>query len=174
MKQFLSLEKTFFILTLIFIFAGCGYKPNAHFTKEVVGDKISTSVIISEEDPENTVVIKDAVDSAVIEVFKASLVEKELSDTHLILKIGKPKYTPIVFDEKGYVIGYRMKITLNITKESDKKIKNYQSIGYHDFSIERNAVISDQQRYEAINFASQRAIKAFIAQVSAEGARAKK
>jgi hypothetical protein len=37
-----------------------------------------------------------------------------------------------------------------------------------------NAVVTDQQRFDAIKLASQKAVKSFIAQVAADGARAKK
>lgn len=168
------MKKLFTLLLFLLILSGCGYKPNAKFSREVIGEKISSNVVISQEDPENSVIIKDAIDSAVIEVFKASLVSKEHSDTHLIISSSKPKYTPIVYDEHGFVVGYRMKFNLNIQRDTKGKgVKNYTTHGQYDFSIEPKSIITDQQRYESINIAAQRAIRAFLAQVSAEGARAK-
>lgn len=152
----------------------CGYKPSAKFSRDTMGEKISTSVVISAEDPENTVIIKDAVDRAIIEVFQASLVSKTLSDTHLILTMGTPSSTPIVYDENGFIIGYRMKISLSITSLHNGITKTYSASGHYDFSVEPNAIVTDQERFEAIDFSSQRAIRSFIAQVSAEGARAEK
>lgn len=166
--------KFFFTLVLVvFIFSGCGYRPASKFAREVVGEKISTSVVISQEDPQNTVIIKDAVDKAIVEVFRASLVSKEFSDTHLTMNISKPSYSPIVYDEHGYVTAYRMSIALNIKRESkkDNSIKTYSTRGSYDFNIQANSIVSDQQRFEAINVASQRAINAFVAKVSADGAR---
>ncbi len=153
--------------------SGCGYKSSAKFSREVMGERISTSVIISSEDPQNTVIIKDAVDRAVIEVFQASLVSKANSQTHLLLKMGTPSYAPIVYDENGYVIGYRMSVLLNIIKHTNGTLKSYNTRGFHDFSVAPNAIVTDQDRFEAIGFAAQRAIKSFVAQVSAEGARLK-
>lgn len=170
--------KTFFIALMAFIvfitLSGCGYTPSAKFARDTLGEKISTSVIISAQDPQNTVVIKDALDKAIIEVFHASLVSKDRSDSHLVIKMATPSYTPIIYDENGFVTGYKMSVFLNITKQSKDSSKTYNTRGFHDFAVAPNALVTDQDRFKAISFAAQRAIKAFIAQVSADGARAKK
>ncbi|MCW8895921.1 MAG: hypothetical protein OQK48_09835 [Sulfurimonas sp.] len=172
------MKRLFYKFILLFLvvvtITACGYKPSAKFARASMGEKISTSVVISAVDPENTVIIKDAVDRAIIEVFQASLVAKSESDTHLILKMGNPSYSPIVYDENGFVIGYRMSVSLNITSVHNGESKNYSARGNHDFSVAPNAIVTDQERFEAIGFSTQRAIKSFIAQVSAEGARTNK
>ena len=174
MRRFFHLNTSALLLSLIFFLGGCGYAPNAKFSRDVMGEKISTSVVISAEDPQNTVVIKDAVDKAVIEVFQASLTTKEASDSHLVIQMNKPIYTPVVYDENGYITGYRMSVVLHIVRNSKGASKKYQTQGFHDFSVAPNAIVTDQDRFNAIGFAAQRAIRAFVAQVSAEGARAKK
>ena len=166
--------KIFLSILIILGFASCGYKPSAKFSRDVVGEKISTSIIISAMDPENTVIVKDAVDEAIIIIFHASLTDKATSDTHLILRIAEPSYTPIVYDENGFIIGYRMLIRLTITRFHSGLSKNYETSGIYDFAVAPNAVVTDQERFEAIRFSSEKAIRAFIAQVSAEGARAAK
>jgi len=169
--------KTMKIIVLFFILLnliGCGYKPSAKFARQTLGDKISTSVIISAMDPENTVIMKDAVDSSIIRVFQASLVSSAKSDTHLVLSMGSPSYTPVIYDSNGYVTGYRMTIRLTILKSNSGVKKSYSARGNYDFEIAPNAVISDQQRFEAIGFSVEKAIRSFVAQVSAEGARSNK
>lgn len=162
----------FIILVFIMLLvSGCGYKPSAKYSRAVVGDKISTSVFISGVDPENTVIIKDAIDVAVIEVFHASLVNKEESTSHLNLKLGQLKYTPIQYDAQGFVVSYRTKVNLTIQRTTKAKVKEYRVLGTYDFSITANAVITDKQRFEAIKFSSVKAIKSFLAQLSAEGSR---
>lgn len=159
------------IALIVLLFSACGYTPSAKFSRQILGETISTSVLISGIDPENTVIIKDAVDIAILEVFHASLVHKEMSSTHLKLKLGKLIYTPIEYDAQGFIIGYRTTVTLLINRQTKDKSKNYKVYGTYDFKITANAVITDKQRFDAINFSSQKAIKAFVAQVSAEGAR---
>ena len=156
------------------LFSACGYKPSAKFSRQVVGQKISTSVVISSVDPENTVIIKDAVDAAVIEVFHASLTTRELSQTHLELRLTNPSYTPIQYDADGFIVAYRTTVSLNIKRTTDKITKNYIVRGTYDFSIMPNAIITDKDRFDAIRESSAKAIKSFVAQVSAEGAREEK
>ncbi|MBL0708285.1 MAG: hypothetical protein JJW00_04490 [Sulfurimonas sp.] len=161
-----------FLIAMIFI--SCGYKPSSKLSREVMGEKISTNIIISAQDPENTVIIKDAVDTAIIEVFHSSLVKKSESETHLDLSIAAPTYTPIVYDKDGFIIGYRMSLTLSIMRHHSGLSKKYLALGTYDFAVEKNAVVTDKQRFDAIRFSADKAIRSFVAQVSAEGARANK
>ncbi len=171
--------RNFFLSSIITVFIGllftsCGYQPSSKFARDVVGERISTSIVISSEDPENTVVIKGAVDSAIVSVFHASLSSKAASDTHLVLSINTPSYSPIQYDENGFIVAYRMAIVLSIRKYHSGIMKTYSAKGTHDFSINPNAVVTDQERFEAIKLSATKAISSFISQVSAEGARAKK
>jgi hypothetical protein len=170
----LRLVKVLLLSFMAMQLISCGYKPSAKYSRQVVGEKISTSVVISAQDPENTVIIKDAVDSAIIEVFHASLTTKKNSQTHLSLSISEPSYTPIQYNGDGYVISYRSTIVLAIIRESKNIKKSYTASGTYDFSVVPNAVLTDQERFDAIRFSSVKAITSFIAQVSAEGSRISK
>ncbi len=158
-------------VSLFMILSGCGYKPSSHYAKQVVGDKVSTQVIISLEDPENTVIIRDAVETAVITHFKASLTERAYSDTHLVVNLQNVGFSPLQFDENGYIVVYRTRAALEVTRITGETSKKYTVSGIYDFAIEPNAIISDQARFEAIRFSAQKALDGFIARVSAEGVR---
>lgn len=172
MRNLLSVRNISLLVLTGMLVNGCGYRPSAKFSRDFLGEKISTSVVISAQDPQNTVIIKDAVDRAIIEVFQASLVSESTSDTHLILNMGAPRYSPIVYDKNGFVVGYRMSATLNIISRHKGVSKNYVASGQHDFIVAPNAIVTDQVRFEAISLSASRAIKSFVAQASAKGARA--
>jgi len=174
MRLYSQLLKVLLLISVLIQFSACGYKPSAKYSREVVGEKISTSVTISAQDPENTVIIKDAVDSAIAEVFHASLTSRKYSDTHLSLSISPPSYSPIQYNNDGYVIAYRTTITLAIIRETGNFKKSYSTTGTYDFSVVPNAVITDQERFDAIRNSSAKAISAFVAKVSAEGSRENK
>jgi len=168
MKHLLKiLLVTLFLLEL----SGCGYKPSSKYSRKVIGEKVSTKVIISAQDPENTVLIKDAVDRAIIETFRASLVDQKYATTHLTFSISEPRYTPIQYNGDGFVIAYRATVVLHIERETSEVKKKYNARGNYDFTIAPNAVITDQERFNAIKYSTQKAIASFIAQVSAEGSR---
>jgi hypothetical protein len=164
------------ILSLLIVlgFASCGYKPSSKFARDIMGEKISTNIIISAEDPENTVIIKDAVDEAVITVFHASLRDKASSDTHLEISITSTSYSANVYDEDGYVIGYKMTVNLGITRSHNGISKSYSVSGTYNFTVDADAAVTDSERFDAIRYGAAKAIKSFVAKVSAEGARANK
>lgn len=162
------------VLFAIVFFVGCGYKPSAKYARNIVGERVSTSIVISAEDPENTVVIKDAVDSAIIEIFHSSLVARNYSDTHLNFSITSPSYTAIQYDTNGFIVAYRATIVLNVVRISKDLQKSYTATGTYDFSVSANAVITDQERFDAIKYSAKKAINSFVAQVSAEGSRKKR
>lgn len=163
----------YWILIALALFSGCGYQPASHYAKSIVGESVSTEVIISMEDPQNTVIIKDAVDTAVITKFRTSLVSKKNSQTHLKIAITSVVFLPLQYDLNGYVITYRTMVAMRIERIVGEKITAYTTQGMYDFSIEPNAIISDQARFEAIRQGSQKGIDAFIAQVAAQGANSK-
>ena len=165
------LLKLLVLLLIIQLISACGYRPSSKFSRNILGQKISTSITISVEDPENTVLIKDAVDGAIVEIFQASLVSKNQSDTHLALSISKPTYSPIQYDANGFVIVYRMSVSLNIIKYNNGESKTYITKGTYDFSVTPNAVVTDQDRFDAIKNGALKAINGFISKISAEGAR---
>jgi hypothetical protein len=165
--------KVALLFVVLMAFSSCGYKPSAKYSRAVVGESISTSVIISSQDPENTVIIKDAVDSAIIQVFHSSLTSRNLSLTHLEMSIDEPIYIPIQYDSNGFIVGYRATTLLKINRYNKGQKKKYTSVGHYDFTVVANAVLTDQQRFDAIKYSAQKAIKSFLAQVSAEGTRTK-
>ena len=159
------------LVFLILLFASCGYRPSAKYARLLIGHSVSTEIIISKEDPENSVLVKDAVDAALVDLLHTSLATKEQSDTHLEITLAPPSYTPIQYDQNGFVVAYRMQVTLGINYRHKGASKYYRVKGYYDFAVEPNAVVTDQQRFEAIRNAAQKAIISFIAQISSQGAR---
>ncbi len=163
--------KVLVLLLIVQLISACGYRPSSKFSRDILGQKISTSVTISAQDPENTVLIKDAVDSAIVESLQASLVSRDQSDSHLELSISKPNYSPIQYDSNGFVITYRMSIGLNVIRYSNGISKSYKTHGTYDFSVAPNAVVTEKERFDAIKFSASKAINEFISKISAEGAR---
>ena len=74
--------KQLFLGLLIAVFiSGCGYKPSSYYAKRALGEKIYAEAKISRQDPRNSVLIKDAVNEAVVNRFSAKLVSKEEADS---------------------------------------------------------------------------------------------
>jgi len=170
------MRKIFILSTLIFLLAGCGYTPTAKLAKNVIGEKVYVEVETSRVDPQNTVLIRDAITSALTDKFNSVIVDKNLADTILHATLLRTKFQAIAYDINGYVVSYRAVVNLKINYEI-KESKTKGSLvtkGEYDFPIVANSVISDAKRFEAIKFASENAIDEFLAVVAIRGLQDKK
>lgn len=156
------------LISSIFI-VGCGYKPSSHYAKSVVGESVSTTVVISNEDPRNSVIIKDSIDEAILERFKSRVTTKDKASTHLKVTLVGYSLTPQQYDQNGYVILERTTVNLKIVRTTGDEVKSYSTHGVHDFSIQPNGIVTDELKFTAIKEGAAKAIDSFIARISAEG-----
>ncbi len=144
---------------ILLFFISCGYKPTSVYTKEALGESIYAQVEISLSDPENSVLIKDAVNEAIVSQFRSKIVPKERADSEFYITLNSVSFVPIQYDTNGYVIAYKTYVGLKTRYiDRDKKEHNIYTQGNYDFPIESNSLISDTKRFEAIKFASQKAL----------------
>lgn len=165
--------KQLFLGFLIAVFiSGCGYKPSSYYAKQALGDNLYAEVTISRQDPRNSVLIKDAVNEAIVGRFGGKLVAKEQADSVLHVKIQSLSFSPTVYDTYGYVIAYKATVVLAMQYENaTKKVEKLTATGEYDFSIEANSVISDTNRFEAIRYASSDALDEFVSKIAIKGLR---
>ncbi|MCH9814012.1 MAG: hypothetical protein K0U47_08740 [Epsilonproteobacteria bacterium] len=145
----------------------CGYKPTSHYTQQVLGEKVYTEVTISLEDPENSVLIKDAVNEAIVNQFHADIVPKDQADSKLYVTLKSVSFVPIQYDKNGYVIAYKTYVGMRtdyIDIHNKRRVINTN--GDFDFPIESNSIISDGKRFEAIRFASEKAFDSLRSKIA--------
>ncbi|MDR0408768.1 MAG: LPS assembly lipoprotein LptE [Campylobacteraceae bacterium] len=166
------MKKASVFLLSLFLLAGCGYKPSSHFAKSVLGSRVYIHVAMSREDPQNTVLIKDAMSNAFIDKFGSQIVAKEFADTVLNVTLKSITFKPLVYDRNGYVISYKTIANLKIDYELLSGEKgSVTTSGDYDFPIAADSIISDTKRFEAIRYASEDAIDEFTAVVALKGLR---
>ncbi|KFL33948.1 MULTISPECIES: LPS assembly lipoprotein LptE [unclassified Sulfurospirillum] len=166
------MKQLFLGLLIVAFISGCGYKPSSYYAKQALGDKIYAEVTISRQDPRNSVLIKDAVNEAVVSRFSGKLVAKEQAESVLHVKIQSISFSPTVYDTYGYVIAYKTTVVLAMTYENDaKKVEKLTATGEYDFSITANSVISDTNRFEAIRYAANDALDEFVSKIAIKGLR---
>lgn len=158
-----------FVFIIVFSLSGCGYKPVSYYSKEVLGEKIYVNVESSLQDPENTVLIKDAINEVIVSKLHARLTTMQEADAKLYVRLKKVEFEPIQYDKNGFVIAYKTHVDLSTRYLSSKKDKTIVTSGEYDFPIESNSVISDTKRFEAIRFASKKAIEEFISIIGVKG-----
>lgn len=160
-----------FMLVMLFV-SGCGYKPSSLYAREVLGESVYADVEVYLRDPENTVLIRDALNVAIASRFKGRIVNSASeAESVLNVKVKSVQFTPLQYDKNGYVITYRTRLFLTIGQTRGGVFRVYDTEGIYDFNIEPNSVISDTKRFEAIKFASIRALDRFVSQLGIEGLR---
>ena len=166
------MKQLFLGFLIAVVISGCGYKPSSYYAKQALGDRLYAEVTISRQDPRNSVLIKDAVNEAIVSRFGGKLVTKEQADSILRVNIQSISFSPTVYDTYGYVIAYKTTVVLAMQYENaDKKIEKLTATGEYDFSIEANSVISDTNRFEAIRYASNDALDEFVSKLAIKGLR---
>ena len=157
------------IYILLLVFMGCGYRPSANFTDKILGERVYTNVIVSLSDPQNSVLIKDAIYKALYSRLDTTVTDKKRADSIIEVKYKSIKFKPLQYDKHGYVIFYQADTTLDFTYIKDKKIVKKTITGRYAFPIRPSAIISTSLRFEAIKNGSNRAIEQFIAYLSGFG-----
>jgi len=154
---------------LPFAFTGCGYKPATAYTQKVLSDQIYTEVEVYLRDPENAVLVKDALNAAVVSRFGAQVATKKNATTILHVKFNSVSFQPIQYDVNGYAIYYRAKVSLKIAYRSPTAKGTEIVSGFYDFPIEPRAIISDSLRFQAIKEGSAKALDAFVSRMAQRG-----
>lgn len=162
--------RTVLFFLIVLLFTSCGYKPSSQFARGVIGKKVYATVEIYIADPENAVIIKDALFQALLSRFRVSVVKEIASQTHLDVRLSSLSFSPIEYDENGYVVAKRATVHLSIKREKNQTVKNYAVSGTYDFAIEPNGLVSDTERFKAIKEASLKAIDGFVTKLAVEGA----
>lgn len=166
-------------LMMVIFLAGCGYKPVSKITNNILGDKVWVDVIMSRTDPQNTVSIKDVIREGIIKRLGKSVVKrKEEANSVIIASIKSLDFQAILYDEFGYVTAYKTNLVVDYkVRFEDGSITNFMASGEYDFHITKrvqntrytDSVISDKDRYDAIQNASTESFDEFISRLAIWG-----
>lgn len=160
------------VLFFTLLILGCGYKPSSIYAKKALGERIYADIKIDLREPENTILIKDAINEAIVSRFKAKITNSAEASSKIFVKLKEIEFNPIQYDKDGYIVRYRTiaKLQIDYILQSGKKDK-IEVDGYYDFLIEPDSIISDTKRFEAIKYASLKALDKFVSKVSIIGYR---
>ena len=163
------MKKLFSLIVAILLLTACGYKPSSQYTKPIIGEKVYTEVEVSLSDPENAVLIKDALNKALYTRLKSKATRKKHADSSMYVAYKNIRFIPIQYNKNGYVVHYQAHITLVFTFVKGKVTEQRQIIGRYEFPIRPSAIISNDLRFKAIEQGSIKALDQFIAYLSAKG-----
>ncbi|MCH9739612.1 MAG: hypothetical protein K0U38_02040 [Epsilonproteobacteria bacterium] len=163
------MKKILIAIGILILLTACGYKPSSHFVPKTIGDKVYTEVDVSLSDPENAVLIKDALNRALYSRLKSMAASKEEAKSTIKVAYHAIKFIPLQYDKNGYVVYYQANITLKFQFLNDKKQCERLISGRYEFPIRPSAIISNSLRFQAIEKGSIQALDQFIAYLSSRG-----
>jgi len=170
MKKLFTIHYSLFTLTVaILLLTACGYRPSSHYTKKILGEKVYTEVEVSLSDPENAVLIKDALNKALYSRLKSKATRKKNADSSIYVAYDNIRFVPLQYNKNGYVVHYQAYITLGFTFIKGDLTEKRQIVGRYEFPIRPSAIISNDLRFKAIEQGSIKALDQFIAYLSGKG-----
>jgi len=168
MKKIFTTHYLLFMM-LVLMLTSCGYRPSSHFTSKTIGEKVYTEVDVSLSDPENAVLVKDALNRALYSRLKSLATTKEEADSTIKVAYDSIKFRPLQYDKNGYVVYYQANIRLRFELIRGDSREERVIMGRYEFPVRPSAIISNDLRFKAIERGSIRALDQFIAYISSKG-----
>ena len=170
-KKLLSRSIPLLALIVLFMAGGCGYKPSSHYIKNVFDDTVYVDVIVSRAEPENAAFVKDALHNMIITRFGGKVVPKAQAESVITASYNGTSFTPIGYDENGYITRYRANVRVKFKIKTTKRKSFQRSItGIVEENISASSTLSSNLRIEAIRTGMARALDQFLAYVASQGA----
>jgi len=153
-------------------FISCAYEPSNVYQKEIISNKIKTTVEISTKKPKESAFLTDALNEAVYTVF-GSEIDNKNPTTKITLKLSSSSLNTLDYDENGFPILYRSSVNLKaiIKNLKTKKTYTYNVRGNYDFAVSANSIINDQLKFNAFQKASTNALNKLLAEITKDGAK---
>ncbi|PAF42029.1 LPS assembly lipoprotein LptE [Helicobacter sp. 11S03491-1] len=163
--------KYIFYTFIFLIISGCGYFPTAYYAKKVLGDSIYVKLIVNLPNPESSVQFKDALNKAVVSRFQSKLADQKDADSIITIEITNVTDISIATNEQGFTTFYRATVYIDfIYKNKQGKSGAFHNNGYYDYAVSlENPLTTYNNRYYAIEQATNQAIDKFVAQISYQG-----
>ena len=157
------------LLTLSFLLlVSCGYKPSAHYIKNVIEGSVYVSIIVDAKEPENAAYIKEALHQMVLTRFKGSLASKETAQNFIIASYEGTSFTPISYTN-GYITRYRAEIKMEFELKGVKMNFKRKIDAEVEENINASSRLSSALRIEAIKRGMAKALDQFLAYASTNG-----
>ncbi|MDO7253425.1 LPS assembly lipoprotein LptE [Helicobacter cappadocius] len=163
--------RAFVFLGIFLFFCGCGYFPSAYYAQKVLGDSVYVKLIVNLPNPENSVQLKDALNRAVISRFQSTLASQKDADSIITIEITDVTDTSIATNEQGFTTFYRAFAYVTFTYANKRgQSETFKNTGYYDYAVSlENPLTTYNNRFYAIEQATNQTIDKFITQVSYQG-----
>lgn len=137
--------------------------------KKKIKGNVFIDLIINEQIPKNSVLIKDALNEIIVRSFNNPIVfKKRLAQTLLTIELSSVGTQELQKDKQGYVDLYRTNVLIDVHYKNQDSQGTISVWGTHDFSVDDGSVVSDAKKFEAIKIASSKALEEMISKLALE------
>jgi len=158
------------MMTTAIMISGCGYKPAARYSQELLPDPVYVDVRLSGIEPQDGVYLKDEMIRLLKNRFheKVSL-QKESATSQIIVPTYTINYSSLTYDSNGYVTRYRVTIDITFRLITPKEKLTKKIVSTEDVSVQPGSLSSSVAREAAIRVAIRKAMDQFLAYVAQKG-----
>ncbi len=160
--------KRYITIAIVLFLVGCGYKPSAHYIKNIIDGSVSVEVKVDPKEPENAAYVKDALHQMILTRFKGSIAPKGKASNHIVASYEGTSFNPVSY-ENGYITRYRAEIKMDfelITPNGSFKKDIRSEV---EENINASSRLSSALRIEAIKLGMAKALDQFLAYASTQG-----
>ena len=169
-KKFAKIYLPFMATILLFALTACGYKPSAHYIKNVFDNTVYVDVVVSHMEPENAVYVRDALHGMIINRFGGKIVPKAQAQTIISASYDGTTFSPISYDSNGYITRYRANVRMRFEIQTSKGNFQRSIRSTVEEDISASSTLSSSLRIEAIRVGMARALDQFLAYAASQGA----
>jgi hypothetical protein len=160
--------KSIIIITVLFLFSSCGYKPTSIYASNTLSDKTYVDVKIDINNALNTVLIKDALIELILGRFDTKLTSnKQEANSFVSAKLLSVSHKQLQSDDQAFSLVYRETVSIQVVflKLNEKAITVNVS-NYYDFFIDSESVVTQAKKDEAIKIAITKALSDVFAKIA--------
>jgi hypothetical protein len=164
------MKKLILIFLSIYIFTGCsGYKPSSYYIKKEISSNVFVKLNINISNLSSSVLVKDALNEMIVARFGSKLVSnKEDAQTIINISLSNVSLSALQYDKDGYVNIYRVSVKIKVSYKVDKTTRKISVSDYYDFAVDKNAIISDTKKEEAVKIASSKAMESILSKIAVQ------
>ncbi len=169
-KLFTLHSSLFTLMMSLLIINGCGYKPVAKYGRSFLPDPVYVDVHLSGVKPQNGVYLKDEILELLKNRFHERVTMKKAgAKSQIIVPSYTIGYSPLTYDNNGYVTRYRVTSRIKFRLITPKETLHKTISSTEDVNIQPGALTSSVARDEAIRVAIRKAMDQFVAYVAQKG-----
>ena len=173
MKKYLLSLFGFFLLSFTLI--SCGYKPTTQYVKDELGynSKYYVNMKIAVNSAKNSVIIKDAVNDAIISKFGGKLVSRPSeADTTMDVSLDSVSTSAIQYDTDsssstyGYANLYRTTVSISVSYSNKNSEGSFSVSDSFEFAVDGSSTVSESAKFQAIKSAASKAFDRVISSIA--------